>query len=70
MVILTINQGIDFARATGKIIILSSTNIIIYAVGISITYPTLGVALGTIVSFGVALIWILLLHLLIQNFSK
>jgi hypothetical protein len=70
MVILTINQGIDFARATGKIIILSSTNIIIYAVGISITYPTLGVALGTIVSFGVALIWILFLHLLIQTFSK
>ena len=32
MVILTINQGIDFARATGKIIILSSTNIIIYAI--------------------------------------
>ena len=70
MVILTINQGIDFARATGKIIILSSTNIIIYAVGISITYPTLGVALGTIVSFGVALIWILFLHLLIQNFQN
>ncbi len=71
MVVLTINQGIDFARATGKIIILSSTNIIIYAIGISFTYPTLGVALGTIVSFGLALIWILLLHLLlIQKLSK
>ena len=39
-------------------------------IGISFTYPTLGVALGTIVSFGLALIWILLLHPLIQKLSK
>lgn len=69
MVILTINQGIDFARATGKIIILSSTNIIVYALGVSLTYPTLGIAIGTMVSFSLALAWVLLLHPLIQKFS-
>lgn len=70
MVILTVTQGIDFARATGKIIVLSSTNIIIYAIGVSFTYPSLGIALGTIVSFALAFIWILLLHPLILRLSN
>lgn len=70
MVILTINQGPDFARATGKIMILSSTNIIVYSVGVSLTYPSLGVVPGTIVSFGLAFLWILLLHPVIQKLSK
>ncbi len=70
MVILTVNQGIDFARATGKIMILSSTNIIIYAFGVSFTYPKLGVFFGTIVSFGLAFLWVLLLHPLIKRLSK
>lgn len=66
MVILTVNQGADFARATGKIMILSSTNIIIYALGVSLTYPSIGVVLGTIVSFAVAFLWVMLLHPLVQ----
>lgn len=70
MVILTVNQGINFARATGKIMILSSTNIIVYALGVSFTYPRMGVVLGTIVSFGSAFLWVLLLHPLIKRLSK
>lgn len=70
MVILTLNQGIDFARATGKVMILSSTNIIIYAYGVSITYPAIGVVFGTIVSFGMAFLWVLLLHPVIQSVSR
>jgi hypothetical protein len=66
MVILTINQGADFARATGKIMILSSTNIIIYALGVSLTYPSLGIIFGTFVSFVMAFLWIMLLHPLVS----
>ena len=70
MVILTLTQGADFARATGKVMILSSTNIIIYALGVALTYPAIGVVFGTIVSFGMAFLWVLILHPLIQKISR
>ncbi|HLP47688.1 MAG TPA: DUF3147 family protein, partial [Candidatus Kapabacteria bacterium] len=70
MVILTLNQGADFARATGKIMILSSTNIIIYALGVSLTYPTMGIVFGTILSFAMAFLWVMLLHPLVQKLSR
>jgi hypothetical protein len=70
MVILTVTQGVDFARAVGKIMILSSTNIIVYSVGVSLTYPTLGIVPGTVLSFGAAFMWVLLLHPVIQKLSR
>lgn len=70
MVILTLNQGPQFARAVGKVMILSSTNIIIYALGVNLTYPVLGIALGTSVSFLLSFFWILLMHPLIQKLSR
>ena len=70
MVILTLNQSPEFARAVGKIMILSSTNIIIYALGVNLTYPALGIAMGTIVSFLLSFLWILLIHPLIQKLSR
>lgn len=70
MVILTLNQGKEFARAVGKIMILSSTNIIVYALGVSITYPVLGIIPGTIVSFGLAAIWVLMMYPVIKRISK
>ncbi len=70
MVILTLNQGKAFARATGKVMILASTNIIIYALGVSITYPLLGITLGTIISFVFSFFWVLLLHPLINKIIK
>jgi len=70
MVILTLNQGSEFARATGKIMILSSTNIIIYALAVSLTYPGLGIFPGTIVSLGLSVGWVLLLHPVIIRTGK
>ena len=70
MVILTLNQDAAFARATGKIMILASTNIIIYALGVSITYPRMGIFLGTVVSFGLSFCWVMLLYPLINKISK
>jgi len=59
MVILAIARGKAFARATGKIMIISSTNIVIYALGVYYTYPLLGIVAGTILSFMAAFLWIL-----------
>jgi hypothetical protein len=70
MVILTLNQAPEFARAVGKVMILSSTNIIVYALGVNLTYPALGMAMGTIVSFLLSFIWILLMHPLIRKLSR
>ncbi len=70
MVILTLTQGAGFARATGKVMILSSTNIIIYALGVSLTYPKLGVVWGTLISFLMAFGWIILLMPLVRKLSR
>ncbi len=58
MIILTINQNKEFAQATGKILVLSSSNIIIYSLSVYFTFPEFGIALGTIVSFVIAFLWI------------
>ncbi len=72
MVILTLNQGREFARATGKVMILSSTNIVIYAISVFYTFPLLGVAGGTVVSLIFAVLWVkyVLHRVIFINFSK
>jgi uncharacterized protein DUF3147 len=58
MVILAINQNIAFARVTGKILILSTSNIVVYSLVVYFTYPTLGIVWGTVFSFLCAFIWV------------
>ncbi len=70
MLILTLNRGAAFARATGKILILSSSNIIIYGLAVYITFPAYGIALGTLFSFLVALAWVLLLMPVTEVISR
>jgi len=67
MVILVVNQNREFARATGKVMVLSSSNIIVYVLAVYFSYPRLGVVLGTFVSFLCAFIWVCLFHPLIQR---
>jgi len=61
MVILTLSQGPAFAQAVGKVMILSSGNIILYVVCAGILFPLVGPWLGTAVSFAVAFCFVLLL---------
>ncbi|MHB0898114.1 MAG: hypothetical protein ACYC1A_11245 [Spirochaetales bacterium] len=61
LVILTKSQGKAFAQATGKMLILSSGNIIVYATCAGILFPLIGPWLGTLVSFGVSIVFVLLL---------
>ena len=58
LVILTRTQGPDFTRATGKILMLSSSNIIVYAFAVAHFYPALGILPGTLLSFACAVAWI------------
>lgn len=67
MVILTLNQGKQFAQATGKILVLSLSNTLIYIVAVYFTYPLLGILFGTIVSYSLSALWILFLYPLVKK---
>lgn len=67
LVIFTLSQGTDFARATGKILILSSSNIIIYSWIAGLTFPSLGPWIGTVLSFAASIAYVALLGKLIAK---
>jgi hypothetical protein len=69
MVILVMNQNRQFARATGMIMILSSSNIVIYGLAVYFSYPSLGLWWGTIISFLAAVVWVWTIRPLIHKFS-
>ncbi len=58
MVILSLSAGPPFARATGKIMLLASTNIVIYSFCAGYLFPWLGLLWGTVISYFVAAAWV------------
>ena len=69
MIILSINQNAEFAQASGKILVLSSSNIIIYVIAVYFTYTSLGLVLGTVISFVCAFIWVWLFLPLVRRLA-
>jgi len=67
MVILTVTAGKAFARATGKVMLVSSTNIVVYGFAVSWLYPKIGVVWGTTIAFGLSALWIYLLRPLVNK---
>lgn len=67
MVILAINQGRSFAMATGKVLVLSLSNTVVFVIAIYLTYPVIGVLWGTIVSYSFSVIWIIFLYPLVRK---
>ncbi len=61
LVILTLGQGRDFARATGKILIVTSSNIIVYAAVVGATFEHLGPWIGSALAFCASLAYIAIL---------
>lgn len=51
MVILATSQGIGFACATGKVLILSSSNIIVYSTMVGLLFPLVGPWWGSLAAF-------------------
>jgi uncharacterized membrane protein (GlpM family) len=68
-VVLTLNQSKEFAMATGKVLVLSLTNILVYALLVKLTYPTLGIIIGTIVSYAGSAVWVWMLHPLVKKLN-
>ncbi|MFC1544510.1 DUF3147 family protein [Gemmatimonadota bacterium] len=67
MTILTLAGGPGLARATGKVMLFASTNIIVFTLAIIWSYPVMGLAVGTLVSFAVSAVWVALLHPLVKR---
>jgi hypothetical protein len=67
MVILSMSQGPDFARATGRVLVLSSTNIVVYAAVAGLAFPLFGPWLGTLAAFAASFLYILLLGKVIER---
>lgn len=62
LVILTRAQGVAFARATGKTLVIGSTSIVVYALVVRWAYPAVGVWIGTALALGAAVVWVLALR--------
>lgn len=69
LVILIVNQGNEFAMATGKVLIISSTNIVVYALIIAFVYPLVGIFWGTVIGFLGALGWVWMIVPLLKKIS-
>lgn len=67
MIILTVNQGKQFAQATGKILVLSLSNTVVYIIAVYFTYPLFGIIFGTILSYTLSALWILFLYPLVKR---
>lgn len=67
MVILTVNQGKKFAQGTGKILALSLSNTVVYIIAVYITYPSLGILWGTLISYSLSAMWIIFLYPLVKK---
>jgi len=67
MIILTKSQGSEFSQATGKVMMLSSINILVYGLAVHYLYPLLGLFLGTILSYLAAAVWVVLIHPLVKR---
>jgi hypothetical protein len=61
MTILARAQGRDFARATGKVLILSSSNIIVYGITVSLLFPVVGPWWGSLGAFAASVAYVALL---------
>ncbi len=61
MVILSLSAGPSFARATGKIMLLASTNIVIYSFTAGYFFPIVGLWWGTLICYAISATWVWLL---------
>lgn len=59
MVILSRAQGLAFARETGKILIVSSANIVVYGLLVAGLYPLVGIGWGTFAAYAGAALFVL-----------
>jgi hypothetical protein len=69
MFILSRSQGVTFARSVGKVLVLTTSNLLIYALAVYFTYPTFGVVLGTLISYLASVVWVFSLFPLVKRLA-
>jgi len=67
--ILAKNQGAEFTRSVGKVLVLTTTNLLVYALAVYLTYPQFGVVIGTILSYLMSVAWVLMLYPVVKRLS-
>ncbi|MDR4989387.1 MAG: DUF3147 family protein [Bacteroidales bacterium] len=58
MVILSLSAGQAFAKATGKIMLLASTNIVLYSLVAGLLFPLVGIWMGTLAAYAASVTWV------------
>jgi len=69
MFILARSQGTVFARSVGKVLVLTTSNLLIYALAVYFTYPQFGVVIGTLISYLASVVWVFLLFPLVKRLA-
>jgi hypothetical protein len=69
LVILSLAQGPAFAGGVAKILVLSSANILAFALVAEVAYPRVGLLAGTVLAYGAAVLWVVLLRPLVAKIS-
>ena len=67
--ILARSQGTGFVRSVGKVLVLTTSNLLVYALAVHVTYPLVGVLYGTLISYLASVIWVLLLFPVVKRLA-
>jgi len=67
MTILTKVRGAAFAAATGKIMLISMSSIIVYAALTAFLFGPLGLALGSLIGYAGAAVWLFVFRLVLRR---
>lgn len=67
MVILYLRRGREFTGAVGTIMVVSSTNVVVYTTVIHFAYPEVGLAWGTAVALAISYAWSLGMFLAVRR---
>ncbi|MCK5253246.1 MAG: hypothetical protein KAQ96_09855 [Thermoplasmata archaeon] len=67
MVILYLRQGREFTGAVGTVMVVSSTNVVVYTTVIHFAYPEVGLGWGTSVALAISYAWSLGMFLAVRR---
>lgn len=66
LVILARARGPAFAQAAAQVLLVSSSNILVYALGVHLAYPRLGIVAGTVAALALAAAYVAALRPLVR----
>jgi hypothetical protein len=70
MVILYLRQGRDFSGAVGTIMVVSSTNVVVFTTVVHYAYPAVGVPGGTLMALAVSYAWSFGMYLAVMRWVR